>query len=149
MEEKLRFAAENCRVADWRGFEPRVPFGTHAFQACTIDRSVTHPFTWAALAVYDRRTFDPGAHRAPLQSKLQPTEQFVERELDSNKEFAELAVFGAHRIEAHLVDDGFDLKRVAREQGHAPLGVVETGRAGDKLFHFTGELAANRGVALP
>jgi hypothetical protein len=20
-----------------------VPFGTHAFQACTIDRSVTHP----------------------------------------------------------------------------------------------------------
>src|SRR5438445_9832389 len=31
------------RVADGRGFEPRVPFGTHAFQACTIDRSVTHP----------------------------------------------------------------------------------------------------------
>ena len=43
MEEKLRFAAENCHVADGRGFEPRVPFGTHAFQACTIDRSVTHP----------------------------------------------------------------------------------------------------------
>ena len=43
MEEKLRFAAENCRVADGRGFEPRVPFGTHAFQACTIDHSVTHP----------------------------------------------------------------------------------------------------------
>jgi hypothetical protein len=30
-------------MADGRGFEPRVPFGTHAFQACTIDRSVTHP----------------------------------------------------------------------------------------------------------
>src|SRR5205807_3788289 len=43
MEEKLRFAAENYRMADGRGFEPRVPFGTHAFQACTIDRSVTHP----------------------------------------------------------------------------------------------------------
>ena len=27
----------------WGGFEPPVPFGTHAFQACTIDRSVTHP----------------------------------------------------------------------------------------------------------
>jgi hypothetical protein len=29
--------------ADGGGFEPPVPFGTHAFQACTIDRSVTHP----------------------------------------------------------------------------------------------------------
>ena len=29
---------------DGRGFEPLVPCGTHAFQACTIDRSVTHPF---------------------------------------------------------------------------------------------------------
>lgn len=33
-------------VADGGGFEPPVPYkGTHAFQACTIDRSVTHPFT--------------------------------------------------------------------------------------------------------
>ena len=30
-------------MADGGGFEPPVPFGTHAFQACTIDRSVTHP----------------------------------------------------------------------------------------------------------
>ena len=30
-------------LADGRGFEPLVPCGTHAFQACTIDRSVTHP----------------------------------------------------------------------------------------------------------
>jgi hypothetical protein len=30
-------------VADGGGFEPPVPFGTHAFQACTINRSVTHP----------------------------------------------------------------------------------------------------------
>ena len=28
---------------DGGGFEPPVPFGTHAFQACTINRSVTHP----------------------------------------------------------------------------------------------------------
>src|SRR5437763_16910036 len=32
------------RGADGRGFEPLVPCGTHAFQACTIDRCVTHPF---------------------------------------------------------------------------------------------------------
>src|SRR6516165_6394244 len=30
-------------VADGGGFEPPVPFGTHAFQACTINHSVTHP----------------------------------------------------------------------------------------------------------
>jgi hypothetical protein len=29
--------------ADGGGFEPPVPFGTHAFQACTINHSVTHP----------------------------------------------------------------------------------------------------------
>jgi hypothetical protein len=29
--------------ADGGGFEPPVPFGTHALQACTINRSVTHP----------------------------------------------------------------------------------------------------------
>ncbi len=30
-------------LADGGGFEPPVPFGTHALQACTINRSVTHP----------------------------------------------------------------------------------------------------------
>src|SRR4026208_1908521 len=29
--------------SDGGGFEPPVPFGTHAFQACTINHSVTHP----------------------------------------------------------------------------------------------------------
>ena len=37
-------------MADGGGFEPPVPFGTHAFQACTIDRSVTHPGKLAVLA---------------------------------------------------------------------------------------------------
>ena len=31
------------RQTDGGGFEPPVPFGTHAFQACTINHSVTHP----------------------------------------------------------------------------------------------------------
>ena len=30
-------------MADGGGFEPPVPFGTHALQACTINHSVTHP----------------------------------------------------------------------------------------------------------
>ena len=29
--------------ADGGGFEPPLPFGKHAFQACAIDRSATHP----------------------------------------------------------------------------------------------------------
>src|SRR5436853_1834679 len=38
------FALRSKRtLADGEGFEPSVPFGTHAFQACTIDHSVTHP----------------------------------------------------------------------------------------------------------
>ena len=45
------------KLADGRGFEPRVPFGTHAFQACTIDRSVTHPCLYALAAVYDPSHF--------------------------------------------------------------------------------------------
>ena len=33
------------KLADGEGFEPSVPFrGTHAFQACPIDRSGTRPF---------------------------------------------------------------------------------------------------------
>jgi hypothetical protein len=30
-------------LSDGEGFEPSVPCGTHAFQACPIDRSGTHP----------------------------------------------------------------------------------------------------------
>src|SRR4029077_17487480 len=33
----------STRHTDGGGFEPPVPFGTHAFQACTINHSVTHP----------------------------------------------------------------------------------------------------------
>src|SRR5437667_1336937 len=110
MEEKLRFAAENCRVADGRGFEPRVPFGTHAFQACTIDRSVTHPFCFAVAAVYGRRTVKS---RSLKFSKLQSPKQFVEWQLDADVKFAEVRVLGTHRIETHFVNDRFDLKCVA------------------------------------
>ena len=36
---------------DGGGFEPPVPFGTHAFQACTINHSVTHPKQSCSLLV--------------------------------------------------------------------------------------------------
>src|SRR5204863_2104895 len=80
-------------------------------------------------------------------SQLQAPEQLVERQLNADVKFAEVRVLGADRIEPHLVNDGFDLKRVAREKGHAPFGVVETGRTGDQLFYFAGELAPDTGVS--
>src|SRR5216110_1129903 len=78
--------------------------------------------------------------------KLQSTKQFVERELQADIEFAEFAVIGAYRIEAHLVDDGFNLKRVLGKKRDAPLGIVESGRPGDKLFHFPGVLPTDGAV---
>ena len=36
---------------DGGGFEPPVPFGTHALQACTINRSVTHPLFAFAIVI--------------------------------------------------------------------------------------------------
>src|SRR5439155_27129395 len=114
-------------MADGRGFEPRVPFGTHAFQACTIDRSVTHP--------KDRR------------SKLQSSEQFVERQLNADVKFAKVCVLRADWIETHLIDDRLDLKCIAREQSHAPFRVIETGRACNELFYFAGKFTADCGMS--
>ena len=42
-------ALRSARETDGGGFEPPVPFGTHAFQACTINHSVTHPFQFLLL----------------------------------------------------------------------------------------------------
>ena len=111
-------------MADGRGFEPRVPFGTHAFQACTIDRSVTHPF-------------------GNNKSKVQAPEQFVERQLNADVKLTEIRIFGAHRIETHFLNDRLDLKRVAREQRHAPLRVVQAGRSRNQLFYFAGKLTSH------
>src|SRR5205823_378479 len=108
-------------LADGRGFEPRVPFGTHAFQACTIDRSVTHPLR---RSTSDHLSFRR-SERASLLSKLQSPEQFVERQLEADEKLSEIGKFCAHSIETHLINDGFDLERVAREQRDAPLRVVQ------------------------
>src|SRR3954451_1997773 len=70
-----------------------------------------------------RHTRFPGVHNRPLchpsfdrqswttatetRLKLQSTEQFVERELQADIEFAEFAVVGADGIEAHIVNDRF------------------------------------------
>jgi len=46
------------------------------------------------------------------RSKAQPPEQYIERQLHANVEIAELGVAGGDFIEAHFVDDGFDVDGV-------------------------------------
>jgi hypothetical protein len=119
-------------VADGGGFEPPVPFGTHAFQACTIDRSVTHPAARKGKidnqSCKRRNPPSPNLRRGKQfedrQLQLQSTKEFVERQLDADEKFAEVRVLGADRIESHFINDRFDLECVAREKRHAPLRIV-------------------------
>ncbi len=39
----------NTTLADGGGFEPPMPFSIHAFQACALDHSATHPFAGRLL----------------------------------------------------------------------------------------------------
>ena len=109
---------------DGGGFEPPVPFGTHAFQACTIDRSVTHPAEWLNCSVGLRSSH---LYSVPDALQLDSPEQLVQWQLNTDVKFAEVRVLGADGVEPHLVNDRLDLKRVARKQGHTPLRVVEPG----------------------
>jgi hypothetical protein len=107
-------------MADGGGFEPPVPFGTHALQACTINRSVTHPKESSSAS----ESYSPlgESYRVRLRlsgrgrvSQLQATEQFVERQLKADVKFAEVCVLGADRVETHFVNDCLDLKCVPRK----------------------------------
>ena len=44
--------------SDGEGFEPSLPFGKHAFQACAIDHSATHPFFWRPVFLNGAEGFD-------------------------------------------------------------------------------------------
>ena len=115
-------AAERKRgvSADGRGFEPLVPCGTHAFQACTIDRSVTHPFNPARNRV---RSID---YEPEHELQLQPAEQFIERQLNADKKFTKIRVLRAHWIKTHFVNDFLNLESIAREKRYAPFGIVQS-----------------------
>src|SRR5437762_1435813 len=96
-----------------------------------------------ARARFERLDYDYEHEQEHEELKLQPPEQFVERELQADVELAEFAVVGAHGVEAHFVNDRLNLKRVLGEQRDTPLGIVESGRTSDQLFHFPGVLPAN------
>ena len=48
-------------MAEREGFEPSVPFGTHAFQACALSRSAISPGNWLA----EREGFEPSMGFTP------------------------------------------------------------------------------------
>ena len=80
------------------------------------------------------------------QLQLQPAEQFIERQLNSDKKFTKIRVLRAHWIKTHFVNDFLNLESIAREKRHAPFGIVESSRSGNELFHFAGKFATNFGV---
>ena len=111
----VRFAGD----ADGGGFEPPVPFGTHAFQACTINHSVTHPgsirYLWRRSLTVAPAFVIRRSESAATALQLQTAKQFVQRQLNADIKFAEIGVLRADRIEPHLVNDGLDLEGIARE----------------------------------
>ena len=79
--------------------------------------------------------------------QLQAAKQFVEGQLNANVKFAEVGVGRAYFIEAHLIDDRFDLEGIAREKRHAPFRIVEPGGSGDQLLHLSSVLSPDSAVA--
>ena len=80
--------------------------------------------------------------------KANATEKFVERKLQPNVEVPEFTVAGRDIIEAHFVDDGFDLIGVVGEESDSPFVFIETGRAADELKDLTGVFSSRGGVSL-
>ena len=75
-------------------------------------------------------------------------EKFVERQLHSNVEVTEFGEAGGDFIEAHFVDDCFDVESVLGKQGNAPFVFIQTGRSSDELEDLSGVAAARSGVPL-
>src|SRR5437762_13639254 len=69
-------------------------------------------------------------HDYEQELQLQPAEQFIERQLNADEDFSKIRVVGTDFIEAHFVDDLLDVPSVARKKRDAPLGIIESGRAG-------------------
>ena len=78
---------------------------------------------------------------------MEAFEEVGDGELEGDVEVAELGVDSGDFVEAHFVDDAFDLEEVVGEEGDAPFVGVEAGGAGDELADFASVFAAGAGVA--
>jgi hypothetical protein len=88
-----------------------------------------------------------GCAAGPGSAQLQAVDEFGDAELESDIKVAKLCIDGGDLVEAHLIDDAFDLEEVVGEQGDAPFVGVEAGGAGDELADFAGVFAAGAGMA--
>ena len=73
------------------------------------------------------RAFHEVDGMATVASKLQAAKQLVERHAQSDEKLAELPVMGGHRVEAHFVNDRFDIEGIVGKQRHAPFPIIEAG----------------------
>lgn len=105
IEEGLRFLA--CRsVSPGVGLQLRHRGGIKRRQ-----RAGSRPKQIPAQRDEDgERNFDNEAHGRRPRSKREPVVEGVERQLESDEKLAELGVLRADLVEAHLVDDRFDVR---------------------------------------
>src|SRR6266478_3355453 len=80
------------------------------------------------------------------QISFQQVVQVAGRAAQSDVEASEQGIDGADVVEAHLVDELFENQGIVGEEVDAPLPIVETDRAGDNLFHFSGIAASDQAV---
>jgi hypothetical protein len=96
------------------------------------NRPLCHPsfrdscsHSWVLLVSAGSNEEHDDEHGPELQ--LQPSEQFIERQLNADKKFAEICILSTHSIETHLVDDFFDLESISGKERYAPFGIIESG----------------------
>ena len=90
---------------------------------------------------------DCGLRNPWALGELEAFEEVGDGELEGDVEVAEFGVDGGDFVEAHFVDDAFDLEEVVGEESDTPLVGIEAGGAGDELADFAGVFAAGAGVA--
>ena len=73
-------------------------------------------------------------------------EQKIERQLQTDKKFAELGRARADFVKTHFVNDGFYFEHTLSEQGDALFPIIESSRAGDELANSTRILASHSPV---
>ena len=71
---------------------------------------------------------------------------FIDRELETGEEVTELSILGTDGIEAHFVNDAFEIDGVMGKESDAPFPVIEARGAGDELEDFAVPSAPDFGV---
>ena len=77
---------------------------------------------------------------------MKSCKDFIERELEAGEKVAELSILGADGIEAHFVNDAFEVDGVMSKESDAPFPVIEASGARDELEDFAVPSAPDFGV---